>query len=1128
MKKKQKPWVSVLHTHKRALQIMKAIVALLLVGIVQAWSATGYSQEKQVNLKLNNVKIIQVISALEEQSNYKFFFSPQSMDVNQTVSIDAKNENIEDVLDELFDHSNVVYRIIDNQVILTNIEVAVRNASQQVLTVTGTVVDVNGEPLPGVNVYEKSSPINGVITGIDGSFSIEVGSTDGVLAFSFIGFEKQEVKIAGRNEIQITLLEEVTGLDEVVVVGYGTRAKANLTGSVATVNAEKLASRSVQSLSSALSGTMSGVTVVQTSGEPGSQTGSITIRGKNSINGGSPLVIIDGVPGNMNTVDMNDVENISVLKDAASAAIYGVSAANGVILITTKGGKKDESAQLSYRSYYSWTKPTYTPSYLGSYDYAVLYNEAYMNDNPEAATIPYGEEDLQKFKDGSSPYTHPDTDWFKEVLKPWAFEQSHHLQLSGGSKSTSYNVSFGFLDQGALLDNIDYNRYNIRANVQSDISDKLSVGMNISGNQQYKDSNWTSSAGYFSWLTRTPPTVPIYNPDGSYSYHGYENALAHIGNDGYRKNNWTEANIILNAQYKPVNNLLIKGIYSGRYNYSHDEGFKKHLTYQNEDSSMMFDSGVREMYENTSRQQRVTYQLTVDYNATLADVHNLHIMGGFEQYEYKNDWVDASRTGFTSDDLNELDNGEKQFNKGNGQDWGRQSYFGRLNYDFKGKYLFEANMRYDGSSWLGKESRWGLFPSLSAGWRMSEEEFMQGIDWLDNLKLRAGWGSTGNNELGTYRKNEHYFGKYYEHVATYGIGDGYILGDALVQGAWEGKYPNEGLTWATVTSYEGAVEASAFKGLIGVELAYYQKYTTDMILNLPVPSILGLGAPAQNAGELKNTGFDLTLTHRNRIGEFKYDVNLNLSYVKNEVTDLKDSDYQDDKYWVGAGYAYGSFYGYESEGFFRDQADIDNHATQNGSIAPGDIKYKDQLTVDTDGDGVLDAGDGQINGDDRVVIGKDFPSYTLGMNLNASYHNWDVSLFLQGALDVDVYFENEGAYAFFNGGKVLERHLDRWTPDNLDASYPRITQSQQHNFSTSDFWLEDGSYLRLKNFQIGYNIPNSILEKVGLGSARLFFSGENLLTFTSVEDFDPEAPSVNRGWFYGNVKKLSLGLNVNF
>ncbi len=1137
MKKKQKPWVWNYCILTRELRIMKAIVVLLFVSLIQAYSATGFSQEKQVNLKLKQASILDVISEIEKQSDYKFFFSPQNIDVQKTISIDIQDKNMTIILEEVFGKTNVAYRIIDNQVILTTKNNA-QVISQQVVRVSGLVSDVNGDPLPGVNVFEKSNPINGVITGIDGKYTIELSSKDAVLSFSFIGFEGQEVNVASRTNINITLIEEATDIGEVVVVGYGTQRKANLTGSVATVNAEQLTSRPVQSVSAALAGTMAGVNVVQTSGEPGSQNGSITIRGKNSINGGSPLVIIDGIPGSMSAIDINDIENISVLKDAASAAIYGVSAANGVILITTKRGKKDQKTQLSYSSYYSWTKPTYTPNYLGSYDYATLYNEGYKNDNPTSDIVPFSPEDLQKFKDGSSPYTHPDTDWFGEVLNKHAFEQSHHVQVSGGTKSTTYNTSFGFLDQGALIDNIDYNRYNVRANIQTDISEKLSVGMNLYGHQEYKNSNWDSSGALYGYLTRTPPTKPIYNEDGSYSYNSsLKNAKAHIGNDGYRKNNWTEGKIILNAQYRPVKNFTLKGVYSGRYNYSLKEGFKKKLVYSNAITGDTYDSGQREMYENYTRQQRTTYQLIADYNTTFADKHNFKVLGGFEQFDYQNSWTDASRKGFSSDDLNELDNGdgENRFNRGNSEEYGRRSFFGRLNYDYRGKYLFEANMRYDGTSWFSKDMRWGLFPSLSAGWRISEEAFMQDLSWLDNLKLRVGWGATGNNELGSYKKaidgKEHWFGQYYEYVPTYGVGGAYIFDDKLVQGAWEGKYPNESLTWATVTSYEGAVEASAYNGLIGFELAYYQKKTTDMILNLPVPTILGISGPPQNAGELKNSGFDLLLTHRNKLGDFSYDVNLNFSYVQNEVSDLKGADGVDpneDLYWLGAGYAFGSFYGYESEGLFNTQKEIDDHATQLGNIAPGDIKYKDQLTVDTNGDGVPDAGDGVINGDDRVVIGKNFPSYILGMNLNTRWRNWDLSLFLQGAFDVDVYFENEAAYAFFNGGKVLERHLDHWSPDNMDATYPRITMSQQHNYAASDYWLRDGSYLRLKNFQIGYSLPAGMLDKVGIGYARIYFSGENLLTFTKVDDFDPEAPAINRGWFYGNVKKLSLGLKVNF
>lgn len=1133
MKKKWNRWLFPLGRGTSKLEKVMRLTLIFVVVIYFQATAGTYSQTQKVDLKLKNASLTEALKVIQQSAGVDIYFQSEMMPEAHNITLDKTDASVNEVLNELLSNTGLTFKMIDNNVVIVPIQSAIQQTQtgQVQYAVKGIVTDDKGEPLPGVNVFEKQQPSNGVITGIDGNYTIQVSASDAILTFSFIGFETQEVQVAGRSKVDITLVEEMTGLDEVVVVGYGTQKKANLTGSVATVNAEQLTSRPVQSLSGALSGTMAGVSVVQTSGEPGSQNGSITIRGKNSINGGSPLVIVDGIPGSMNTIDMNDVESVSVLKDAASAAIYGVSAANGVILITTKGGKKDQKAQLSYSSYYSWTQPTYTPSYLGSYDYAVLYNEAYKNDNPDSDIIPFSADDLQKYKDGSQPYTHPDTDWFDEVMNKRAFEQNHHLQVSGGSKSTTYNASFGFLDQGALIDNIDYNRYNVRANIQSEISDKLSVGMNLSGIQENKNGNWDSSGTTYGYLTRTPPTNPIYNPDGTYSYNSsLKNAAAHIGNDGYRKNNYTEGNVILNAKYEPIKNLVIKGIYSSRFNYSHAEGFKKKLVYSNAEGTQTFDSGQREMYENTSRQHRNTYQLMADYDFKITDSHNVHLLGGFEQYEYKNDWVDASRKGFTSDDLNELDNGdgENQYNRGNGEDYGRRSYFGRLNYDFKGKYLFEANMRYDGSSWLGSDVRWGLFPAMSAGWRMSEEEFMQGIDWLDNLKLRAGWGATGNNELGSYRKNDHWFGKYYEHVPTYGVGGSYILGDKYVQGAWEGKYPNQDLTWATVTSYEGAVEASAYNGLIGIEFAYFKKVTTDMILDLPVPSVLGLGAPPQNAGELKNTGFDMMLTHRNRIGELSYDVNLNFSFVKNEIVDLKDSDYQDGKYWVGAGSAYGSFYGYESEGLFNNQQEIDDHASQSGNIAPGDIKYKDQLTVDTDGDGVADAGDGEINGDDRVVIGQNFPSYNFGLNVNASYRNWDLSLFFQGAFDVDVYFENEAAYAFFNGGKVMERHLDRWTPDNMNASYPRITMAQQHNFSTSDYWMEDGSYIRLKNIQIGYNLPKSLLDKVGISSTKIYFSGENLLTFTGVDDFDPEAPAVNRGWFYGNVKKLSLGLKVNF
>ncbi len=993
-------------------------------------------------------------------------------------------------------------------------------------TLSGNVVDERAEGLPGVSVIVKGTA-TGTTTDFDGNFTLPNLKEGDVVVFSFIGMETQEVRFTGQSQVSITLTDQSIGLEEVVAIGYGVQKKANLTGSVASVDAEQINMRATQSISSALSGTMAGVAVTQTSGAPGSQTGDIAIRGKNSINGGSPLIIVDGVPGSMNNIDLNDVEQVSVLKDAASAAIYGVAAANGVILITTKRGKKNQKPKVSYSNSLMWSSPTYIPEYLGSADFAILYNEAYRNEKPGNEIIPFSEEDIQKFRDGSSPYTHPNTDWVNETLKKRAFEQHHHLGVTGGGENTSYSTAIGFLDQNGLLANMDYSRYNARMNVQSDINERLSVGINMSAYQSENNTGWNNFGGIYSWLTRIPPTVPVYNPDESYSYQGYQNALAHIGTDGFRETKQKELFTILNAQYQIIDGLDAKLVYSQRNTSEAKKGFKKHVTYQNANASMTYDSGQREMYEERKEWERKTGQFLINYNKTFGE-HGLSALAGYEQHEYVYDFLKGDRKGFSSDYLHELNVGSAntQKNEGTGNDYSRQSYFGRIQYNYSGKYLLEGNLRYDGSSRFAKGERWGLFPAVSVGWRLSQESFLESATWLNDLKLRAGWGSTGNSETDYYESLPGYS---YTTTGSGAVNADYIFGNNLTSGVFEKRYANEQLTWATVQSTEFAIEGRIFNGLFGWEFAAYKKKTTDMILKLPVPSILGIEGPNQNAGELENRGFDLSLTHKNYIGDdFSYDVSLNYGYVKNELTNLKGTEAIDEKYMMLEGHPWRSFYGYETEGLFQSQTDIDNHATQTGNIAPGDLKYKDQLTVDTDGDGVPDQGDGVINGDDRVVIGKNFPSHTFGFVGNVNYKNFEFSFFLQGVLDVDVYFENEAAFAFFNGGKVLERHLDRWHEGNPNASYPRLTLGEQHNFAISDYWLEDASYIRLKNISLAYNLPENWVSSIGISNLKVFFTGENLLTFSGLDNFDPEAPSVTRGWYYGNVKKLSVGVKVNF
>lgn len=980
--------------------------------------------------------------------------------------------------------------------------------TQQKKAINGVVFDGGlNEPLIGANVVVKGTT-NGTVTDLDGKFTLEAAPND-ILVISSIGFKSLEIKASDAAKRKITLQEDTQALDEVVVVGYGVQKKANLTGSVAHISAEAIESRSVASVSAALAGQIPGVTAIQSSGAPGSQTASITIRGTNSINGGSPLVIVDGVPGSMNTIDPQDIESLTVLKDAASSAIYGVQAANGVILITTKKGKKGDKARINYSGSVAWSSPVALLKFLGAGDYAMLYNEAVKNENPNAI-LPYTEEDIQNYRNG----TLPDTDWYDETFKKNALETYHNLSINGGSEKTSYNASIGYTRQDGLIDVNKYDRFNGRISVDSDINKWLTAGLNVSGYRGTKNDGWEGYASLRQYCNRLAPIYPVYNDDGSFYYSGLNNPVAHLNNTGFTRQVDQQLNTTAYAKVNILPELNVKALFSVRNDTRNNEGFKKLLEYGTGNNT--FNSGLREGYQKYYDWNWYTTQVLANYNKTFGK-HSLTALAGFEQIYYNYKYTEATRKGGGNDELTEslntLDK-SSQTNKNGGHETARRSYFGRVQYDFNNKYLFEANLRADASSRFPKDSRWGYFPSVSAGWRITEESFVKDADikWLSNLKIRAGWGQTGNEELSD--------SDIYPSIATYAYGS-YMFGNSLYSTAYETRYVNSQLKWATVTNYEGAIEAGFLNNRLGFELAVYKKKTKDMLLYLPVQGVLGMDAPAQNAGSMQNTGFDLSLFHNNRINkDFSYAVNLNIAYVKNKITDMCGTEGEnpdDSKYWYLEGYALGSFYGYEAIGYFNTEEELANDAKRTGTEQLGDIKYRD-----LNNDGKIDAAN------DRKVIGKDKPSWTGGLNIALYYKDFDFSAFFQGAFDVYGYYTGESSYAFYNSGKVLERHLDRWTPENHNASYPRITKDSQINFSTSSFWLQDASYVRLKNISLGYNIPSVLTQKIGIDKVKVYISGENLLTFSGLEGIDPEAPASNRGAYYGNVKKVSLGLKVSF
>ena len=984
--------------------------------------------------------------------------------------------------------------------------VAAVNAVQQNSVAKGNVKDAAGEPVIGASVVVKGTT-NGTITDFDGNFELSGVSKGATLEISFVGFATQTITFNGQ-AINVVLKEDNEMLDELVVVGYGVQKKANLTGSVASINAEALESRAVASVSAAMAGTMPGVTSIQTSGAPGAQTGSITIRGKNSINAASPLVIVDGVPGSMNNIDPQDIESISVLKDAASAAIYGVQAANGVILITTKKGKSGQKARVNYSGLVSWASPTAKLDFLDAAGYATLYNEATLNDNP-SATLPYSDEDIELYRNGKDPIDHPNTNWYDEVFKKNAMETQHSLSVSGGSETTTYMASVAYLFQDGLSQEKNYERYNGRVNLDSKIAKWINLGINASAYRGINNDEYEGFGSLLQYSNRISPTTPIYKEDGSYHYSGMQNPVAQQGKTGSQRTMDQQLNANVYVNLTPIEGLSIKGTYSLRHDYRDYRAFKKEYSYDT------FNSGARSGDRRQYNWNWYTTQLLANYMKSLGE-HSFNLLAGFEEQEYKYDYLTASRSGGGNNDLDEslnTLNASTQKNSDGGYETARRSFFGRLQYDYLGKYLFEANFRSDASSRFPKENRWGYFPAFSAGWRVSEEAFVKdNADWLSNLKLRLGWGRTGNEELAS--------DDIYPAVATYTYGNA-LLGNSLYTTAYESRYVNNQLQWATVTNYELGIEAGFLDNKVGFELSLYKKKTDDMLLYLPIQGVIGMSEPAQNAGSVENTGFDLSIFHNNRINkDWSYAINLNVAYVKNEIIDMLGTEGEDpdnDKFWRLEGYPIGSFYGYVAEGLFKTQEELDTHPKRTGREKLGDIKYKDLND------------DKKIDAADREVIGKNFPTWTGGLNVAVYYKDFDFSMLWQGAFDVDAYYTGEAAYAFYNSGKVLTKHMDRFHEvNNPNGNFPRLSLSDQTNYQTSSYWLEDASYVRLKNISLGYNLPKSLLTKFGVEKAKVFVSGENLLTFSGLDGLDAESPSDTRGAFYSNVKKVSLGLKVSF
>jgi TonB-linked SusC/RagA family outer membrane protein len=979
--------------------------------------------------------------------------------------------------------------------------------ARQSESVSGQVKDATGQPLPGVSVALKGTA-SGTITDVEGRFLLSTtGVSSPVLVFSYIGFVRQEMAVGSRAALEVVLEQDTKALSEVVVVGYGTQKKENLTGAVSSITGKELAKRPVLRASAALQGLAPGLTVTQRSGQPGADDGTLRIRGIGTLGNAAPLVLVDGVEGELDGINPDDIESISVLKDAASASIYGSRAANGVILITTKTGK-GEDLRVQYNNYIGWQEFTELPEYADAYTYMTKLNEAYAN---MGKTPLYSDKYLAEYQANKAldPDHYPDTDWQKEVYTGSGALQNHYLSISGGKK-VNIMSSFGYQKQKGEIPGYGSERYSFRLNAKMNILDNLQTSVLLSGRHSQ---NTSPGAGDDIILTvnRIPSIYAARFSDGRWGsgLNGI-NPLAQITEGGFGENTYDSFRSSFQANFQPVEGMDLEFNYTPKYDLASGKRFIKSLpTYDVDRETPAFTVPARAtLNQSNGKTWENTLRLLGKYHKSLQK-HNLSLLAGFEQIGYENESMGASREGFSFPEYPQLDAGSVEFmkNSGSAAEWSLRSFFGRMNYDFGGKYLLEANIRVDGSSRFAEGYKWGTFPSFSAGWRISEEAFLQDMGWLSNLKVRASWGKLGNQLIGNY-----------PFASVIGLGQNYVNGGQPVDGAAQLDMANSLISWETTTSSNLGVDIGFLNNKFSLTYDYYIRNTTDILLALPIPAIIGLNRPYQNAGEVKNTGWDLALNYNQAKGAFKYQVGFNLSDVENEIVDLKGTGPIIGTYTFNQeGYPINALYGYRALGLFQSQEEIKASPKQIGIYAPGDIKYADTN------------GDNKIGADDKVAIGNSIPRFTHGLTFNAQYKGFDLSFLLQGVAKADVLLARDAAWAFYNAGKIKTWQLDSWTPENTDASYPRLVAERTHNnYENSSYWVYDAAYARLKNLQIGYSLPQTLLSRLPIQSLRVFATGDNLFTLHNMpEGWDPERANGDAA-VYPVTRTYAFGVNLGF
>ena len=995
---------------------------------------------------------------------------------------------------------------------------------QQKQSITGMVTDANGDPIIGASVQAGGAAL--AVTGADGRFSVSVApGTE--LQISYVGFATKAVMVRnGVSNYDVTLSDDSRALNEIVVVGYGTQKKANLSGSVAQLDGKTLGNRPIANVSSGLQGLLPGITVTGASGAPGLDGGLILVRGVGTLNSASPYILIDGVEaGTLNSLDPQDIASISVLKDASSAAIYGSKASNGVILVTTKRGQNG-APKVNYSGFFGIQNATALMERMNSADAAYYYNKALERSGKAPR---FTEEAIQKFRDGSDPYNYPNTDWYKLAFKT-AWQNRHNVNVTGGNEFVKYLASAGYLKQSSILPNAGREQFNARANLDMVLSKRITAHLNLAYIQNnYRDASSAYAGGSSDQIIRQlniiAPWIPYKKEDGSYGTVSDGNPMAWLESGMTVNRNNRNFTGLIGIDYQVFKDLklTLQGAYvdaSQRYSY-----FQKFIQYN---ANKATDPSKLEIGHYDWH--RTTFDAFLNYDKSVAK-HNFKAMLGWhtERYKYLPDWM--YRKNFPNNNLTDMNAGDASTQKNSGytRELTMVSYFGRLNYDYAGRYLFEANFRSDASSRFAKEHRWGFFPSFSAAWRISEEPFMErSKSWLDDLKLRASWGQLGNQDALSGKQDG--TSDYYPWMNTYKLDGSYPFGGQLMQGYYQGDYHLSTISWERSTTWGVGIDFTLFGGLTG-SIDYYNRKTTDIIMDVSAPAEFALGKYKDNIGALRNEGVEISLAYAKQLNkDWAINAGVNFAYNKNKILNLGEGTEYIEKgnRRTALGQQYNSYYMYKATGkFFNSQEEADAFTAKYGNpfgrkFMAGDIIYED-----TNGDGKLDS-------NDRVYTKHtDIPAITYSINLGATWKGFDLSMTWQGVGSVSHIFNRE-VLGEFSGDASHPSTMwkDSWTENNHNAKMPRVFETgnspSDMTRAMSTFWLWNTAYLRLKTLQLGYSLPENVLKAIGVERVRIYYAGENLLTFHSLPfNIDPEITS-ERGSSYPLLRSHAIGINITF